>query len=189
MEGSLGRLVAVCQVRVASGAAGLALRGVGVEAPTGHPGGRDADDLAAHERYGRLHVLQRHRGAADLEAAHRPRVPRDEVVHDEGDLAVGLDVAELAGGAHAMATDEDVAGLLVEEGADRAVLGCAVRIDGGEARQGLVLQVVALGAAPQRKSRLAGTAVPTTSASTRSASKLTAPCPLRTRPRINNTGA
>ena len=35
----------------------------------------------------------------------------------------------------------------------------------------------------------AGTAVPTTSESTRSASRLTAPCPLRTRPRITSTGA
>ena len=79
----------------------------------------------------------------------RPRTvhgsARDEVVDDEGDPAVGLHVAELAGGAHGVTADEDVAGLLVEERADRVVLRRAARIHGGEAGQGLALQVGPLG--------------------------------------------
>jgi hypothetical protein len=40
-----------------------------------------------------------------------------------GDLGVGLHVAELSGRAHRVPADDDVAGLLVEEHADRVVLG------------------------------------------------------------------
>jgi hypothetical protein len=43
-----------------------------------------------------------------------------------------------------VAADEDVAGLLVEERADRVVLGRAARIYGRETRQWLALQVGAL---------------------------------------------
>jgi hypothetical protein len=53
---------------------------LGVNAPARDPRGRDADDLATHERHRRVDVFQRDRGAADLKAAHRPRVPRDQVV-------------------------------------------------------------------------------------------------------------
>lgn len=40
----------------------------------------------------------------------------------------------------------------------------------------------------QRKSRLAGTDVPTANASTRSAVRLTVPCPNWSRPRMRSTG-
>jgi hypothetical protein len=64
-----------------------------------------------------------------------------DVEVDEGDLAVGPDVAELAAGDHGVAADEDVAGLLIEERTDRVVLGCAARVHGGEARQRLALRI------------------------------------------------
>jgi hypothetical protein len=59
---------------VISGAAAVPAGGLRVDAPAGDPHGRDADDLAAHERHRRVDVFKRDRGAPDLQAAHRPRV-------------------------------------------------------------------------------------------------------------------
>src|SRR5947208_16826896 len=94
---------------------------LGVDAPARDPRRRDADDLATHERHRGVDVFQRDRGAADLETAHRPWVPRDEVVDDEGALAVGLHVAESARATHRGAADDDVAGLRVDQSTPRVL--------------------------------------------------------------------
>ncbi len=60
-------------------------------------------------------------------------------------MAIGLHIAKLAGGAHGVAADDDVTGLLVEERANRAVLRRTARIHGREASQGLALQVRTFG--------------------------------------------
>ena len=113
--------------------------------PRRRPSRRDPDDLTAHERDRGVDIGEGHGGAADLEAPHRPRVRRHEVVDHQGDLGVGLYVAELPGGAHGVPADDDVAGLLVEEDADRIVLGGTVGIDRGEPAERLALQVGPLG--------------------------------------------
>jgi hypothetical protein len=52
---------------------------------------------------------------------------------------------KLSGSAHRVSADHDVVGLLVEEGADRAVLGGTAGIHGGEAVERLTLPLCPLG--------------------------------------------
>jgi hypothetical protein len=60
-------------------------------------------------------------------------------------MGVGLYVVELSSRTHCVAADDDVAGLLVEERADRVVLGGTAVIHGGEVAERLALQVGPVG--------------------------------------------
>src|SRR5262245_46561181 len=105
----------------------------------------DADDLGAHVRIGRVLAGEGLGGAPDLEAARRPWVDRGEVVDHERDLAVGPDVAELAGVAQVAAADVDNAGLGIDLEPDGAVLQRAIGRLGGQAPEALGPQVLKFG--------------------------------------------
>src|SRR5580700_7407459 len=79
-------------------------------------------------------------GSTSSSATAVPRISSPRTVHGSRETR-----SSITGGTHGTAADEDVAGLLVEERADRVVLGRALGVDGGETGQGLALQVRTLG--------------------------------------------
>jgi len=82
------------------------------------------------------------RGAANLQATNTPRRLRRDVVDDEGDLRVDGDVPVLLALGHVVTEDVDGAQFGVEGEPDRAGLGRAVPLDGGQPAQVSAIHVV-----------------------------------------------
>ena len=77
-------------------------------------------------------------GAAHLHAARPPR--RQDVIHDEGHIRVGLYVAILLALAHRAPADLDHVEFRVVTEADWRYLRLALRVDGRQAAQALARQ-------------------------------------------------
>ena len=109
------------------------------EAEADNPPGMDPDDRA-----GASGGVDRLPHPADLQAPDPPRVNRNNVVDDEGHLAVGGDVPVLPARGHVVAGDVDDAQLGIAVKSDRADLKRPAGLGGSQPAQPLGRKVVDL---------------------------------------------